>query len=255
METNVCYQGDCLEVMKDIPDNSIDCIITSPPYNKGYWSKNRNMNNGFKSFNHKNSTTIKTKCRRITYGNFDDNLTPEEYKKQQIKLLEECLRVLKDTGSIFYNHIDILSEHQTIHPKFVYNFPIKQIIIWNRKNTPKLDKSYFFPITEYIYWIQKTKTSRTKFNRKKAIFNSNVWNISPATKNCFPAPFPEQLVENCLLTTTDENDIVLDPFAGSGTTGVACKNTNRNFILIEQDEKYCDIIKERVGCDIIIPPH
>ena len=75
--------GDCLEVMKTFPDNSIDLIITSPPYNKGYWSKNRNMNNGFKSFNHKNSTTIKTKSRRITYGEFDDNLSPEDYEKQQ----------------------------------------------------------------------------------------------------------------------------------------------------------------------------
>jgi len=54
-----------------------------------------------------------------------------------------------------------------------------------------------------------------------------------------------------IYNNTNEGDLVLDNVAGSGTTGVACKNTNRNFILIEQDEKYCDIIKERVGCEII----
>ena len=71
---------------------------------------------------------------------------------------------------MFYNHIDILSEHQTIHPLFVYKFPLKQIIIWNRKNTPKLDKSYFLPVTEYIFWIQKSKDSRVKFKRKNGKF-------------------------------------------------------------------------------------
>ena len=239
--------GDCLDVMKGFPDNSIDLIITSPPYNKGYWSKNRNMNNGFKSFNHKNSTTIKTKSRRITYGEFDDNLSPEDYEKQQRDVINECLRVLKPTGSLFYNHIDILSQHQTIHPKYIYDFPLKQIIVWNRKNTPKLDKSYFFPITEYIYWIQKTKTSRTFFNRKLAKFNSNVWNISPDTKNKFPAPFPIDIVDNCINTCCPENGVVLDPFAGSGTTGLSAKNLNRNYILIEKEPEYIDIINKRLN--------
>lgn len=244
---NKIIQGDCLEIIKGIPDNSVDCIITSPPYNKGYWSKNRNINNGFKSLNHKNSTTIKTKSRRITYGDFDDNLTPKDYEKQQRDLLNECIRVIKDSGSIFYNHIDILSQHQTIHPKYVYDFPVKQIIIWNRKNTPKLDKSYFFPINEYIFWIQKTPTSRTKFNRKQSLFNSNIWDISADVKNKFPAPFPEKLAINCILSTTNEGDTILDPFAGSGTVGKVAQELNRNYILIEREPEYIKIIKERVS--------
>ena len=104
---NKILQGDCLEKLKELPDESVDLVITSPPYNKGYWSKNRNMNNGFQSFNHKSPTIIKTKSRRITYGNFDDNLTPEDYEKQQRDVLKECIRIIKPTGSIFYNHIDI----------------------------------------------------------------------------------------------------------------------------------------------------
>lgn len=229
--------GDCLEIMKDIPDNSVDLIVTSPPYNKGYWSINRNVNN---------YSFYKTKSRRIQYGDFDDNLTPDEYEKQQIEFLKECIRVIKPTGSIFYNHIDILHNHQTIHPKWVYEFPVKQIIIWNRKNTPKLDKSYFFPINEYIFWIQKSPKSRVKFNRKLALFNKNIWDINPDKSNSFPAPFPIEIPTNCILTTIDENDIVLDPFMGSGTTGVACKNLNRNFIGIELDKNYFKMAKERI---------
>ena len=119
--------------MSKIDDNFVDLIVTSPPYNKGYWSSNRNVNNGFK-----------TKSRRIEYDNFNDNLKPEEYIKIQKKIIEECLRILKPTGSLFYNHQPIQKLHQEINPLYIYDFPLKQTIIWNRKNTPKIDKSYFF---------------------------------------------------------------------------------------------------------------
>lgn len=239
-------QGDCIEKLKEMEDNSVDLIVTSPPYNKGYWSKNRNVQNGFTSINHPNSKTIKTKCRRIVYGDFDDNLKPEEYEKQQREVIKECLRILKPTGSLFYNHIDLFYLHQTIHPKWVYDFPLKQIIVWNRKNTPKLDKSYFFPITEYVFWIQKEKTSRVFFNRKEAIFNKSVWELSPDTKNKFPAPFPLELPENCIKCCCPEGGVVLDPYCGSGTTGLASLKQNKKFIGIELNEEYIKIAEERL---------
>ena len=235
METNKIYNEDCIQGLKKLPDKSVNLIVTSPPYNKGFWSSNRNMNNGFK-----------TKSRCIDYGEFSDNLKPEEYDLWQKELISECLRVLKDNGSLFYNHIPIQKEHQEIFPKFVFDFPIKQVIIWNRKNTPKLDKSYFFPTIEYIFWIQKSKTSRTKFNRKNAIFNSSVWEISPDVKNKFPAPFPRELPLNCILSCTDEGDVVLDPFMGSGTTALACVETKRKYIGFEISPEYCKIIEDRI---------
>ena len=119
-------------------------------------------------------------------------MLPDEYKKWQSEILRKCLSIITEDGSIFYNHIDILREHQTIHPLFVYDFPLKQIIIWNRRNSPKLDKSYFVPVNEYIFWLQKTKTSRTKFNRKVAKFKTNIWDFQPDKKNNHPAPFPEE---------------------------------------------------------------
>jgi site-specific DNA-methyltransferase (adenine-specific) len=229
------FNADCMDILPLIPDNSVDLVITSPPYNKGFWSRNRNTNNGFK-----------TKSRRITYGEFDDNLKPNDYEEQQRIILTELCRIIKPNGSIFYNHIDILYKHTTIHPKYIYDFPLKQIIIWNRKNTPKLDKSYFFPINEYIFWIKKDINSIPKFDRKKAIFQKNIWDITPATKNDFPAPYPLDLVKNCILSTTNENDIVLDCFNGSGTTCLGAKELNRKFIGIEKEVKYYDLAVARV---------
>jgi len=234
-ENGILYKGDCIEIMNKFKDESINCVVTSPPYNKGYWSRNRNPNNGFK-----------TKSRRIDYGVFDDCMYPEDYTKWQENVINQCLKILKDDGSMFYNHIDILREHQTIHPLFVYKFPLKQIIIWNRKNTPKLDKSYFLPVTEYIFWLQKTKKSRTKFNRKEAKFKTNVWGFNYDRKNTHPAPFPEELPNNCILTTTNENDIVLDPFMGSGTTAVVAEKLNRRWVGIELSEEYCEVTKQRL---------
>ena len=227
MEINKIYNEDCLETMKKIQDNSVNCIVTSPPYNKGYWSKNRNINNGFK-----------TKSRCINYGNFDDNLNPEIYETQQKKVIKECLRILKDDGSMFYNHIDILHNHNTIHPNFIYDFPVKQIIIWNRKNTPKLDNSYFYPIHEYIFWLKKSKECKPYFERNNSPMNKSIWNITPATQNEHPAPFPIKLAKNCILMTTKKNDLIYDPYMGSGTTAKASKELNRNYIGSELNKYY-----------------
>jgi len=219
MELNKIYNESCIDTLFRMKDNSVDIIITSPPYNKGYWSSNRNTNNGFK-----------TKSRRIEYDRYVDNVLPNEYEDFQKQVITECLRVLKETGSLFYNHQPIQKNHQELNPKYIYDFPLKQTIIWNRKNTPKLDKSYFFPTIEWIFWIQKNTKSRVKFNRKKALHTSSIWEIPPDTKNNFPAPFPESLVENCILSCTDEGDVVYDPFMGSGTTALVAKKLNRKYI-------------------------
>lgn len=232
---NKIIAGDNLDVMKMLQSNSVDTIITSPPYNKGYWSRNRNPNNGFR-----------TKARRIDYDNFDDKMNPDDYEKWISKVIEECLRVLKPTGSLFFNHTDILREHQTHFPSFILDFPLKQIIIWNRKNTPKLDKSYFFPINEWVFWLQKTPTARTYFDRKKATHQKNIWEISPEKNNNHPAPFPLELPLNIIQATTPEGGLVLDPFCGSGTTCLAAKQLGRNYLGIDVSEVYCEEARRRI---------
>lgn len=233
-------QGNCLDLIKDIADDSIDLVVTSPPYNKGYYVGDSAVN----------PNAISVKTSNIVYGDFKDNLEPDEYERQQRELLSELVRVIKPTGSIFYNHCDVLYQKHTIHPKWVYDFPLRQVIVWDRSATMKLGESYFLPITEYIYWIQKGDSSPVKFNRKNAMFNSCIWKMQPDKANKFPAPFPIDLPLNCILSCTDENDLVLDTYSGSGTTALACNQTNRNFIGFELNPEYVKMSQERANSTI-----
>ena len=235
MELNKIYNEDCLETMAKMPDNFVDLIITSPPYNKNYYTKNKKIQiNDICNF------------RKINYDSYDDNLHPKDYESWQIKILKECCRVLKDNGSIFYNHMDILNNHNTIHPSFIYNFPIKQILIWDRMNTPKLDNNYFFPIYEYVFWIKKTKKSKTKFIRKESAFKKSIIRLSPDIKNNHPAPFPLQLPNNFILSCTNKDDLIYDSFMGSGTTAISAIINDRSFIGSEVSKNYIEIANNRL---------
>ena len=225
--------GDCLMEMKKIPDCSVDLVVTSPPYNKGFYDK------------HTPSKTDVWKQRNISYGAYKDNRMPEDYIKWQTDCIKEMVRIIKPNGSIFYNIKPVIANHRLVFPTYVFDFNIRQQIIWNRKSTPQLAPIRFFPTTEIIYWITKTNI-QPKFQRKGLLFDKEVWELSPKPMKEHPAPFPIELPTNCIIATTNENDIVLDPFMGSGTTGVACKNLNRNFIGIEIDKGYFEIAKQRI---------
>ena len=93
METDIIYNEDCLETLAKMEDNSIDLIVTSPPYNKGFYTKLTENENWHSA---------------IDYDNYNDALEPKEYENWQKKIISECLRVLKPSGSLFYNHKDNL---------------------------------------------------------------------------------------------------------------------------------------------------
>jgi modification methylase len=222
--------GDCFQKLKELGDNTIDLVVTSPPYNKNYWLRNRNQKGK----------------RIITYDSITDSLTPTEYIKQQTEVLNELVRVIKPTGSIFYNHIDIFHKHNTIHPSYVYNFNVKQVIVWDRGNTPKLDKSYFLPTTEWLFWIKKDWNSIPYFDKSKCEHKKNIWRINKEKGNPHPAAFPIELVDNIVKSCSEEGSVVLDCYMGSGTTAVSCKKLNRNFIGIEISKDYIEMTNKRL---------
>jgi site-specific DNA-methyltransferase (adenine-specific) len=222
--------GDCLEILKTIPDDSIDLVVTSPPYNKNYWLRNRNQKGK----------------RIITYDSIDDMMEPNEYVLNQKNILNELIRVIKPTGSIFYNHIDIFHKHTTIHPSYVYEYPLKQIIVWDRGNTPKLDKSYYLPTTEYFFWIKKTKDAIPYFDRSKSIHKKNIWRINKEKNNPHPAPFPLEIVDNIIQGCSKENDVIMDCYLGSGTSCISAIKNNRHFIGIDISKSYLEMTKERI---------
>ena len=228
--------GDCLEMMKKIPDNSIDCIVTSPPYNK------IGLNGGKKYTYSKGCTWTRV---NIEYNSYDDNMNEDDYQAWQINVLNECYRILKDDGSLFYNHKIRRLNGNAVFPIFALNSKLNlhQMIIWERAGSCDLNEEYLFPNTELVFWLSKNKPRCFK---KESEFRNEVWRIVPKACSYHPAPFPIQLVKNCVLLSTKEGDTVLDPFAGSGTTGVVCKSLKRKFIGIEIDEKYCDIARQRI---------
>lgn len=223
-------QGDCLTELKKIDSNIVDLVCTSPPYNKNYWLRNRNQKGK----------------RIITYDTFSDTLEPEEYVRTQKEILNELVRIIKPTGSIFYNHIDILHKHNTIHPSYVYEYNVKQVIVWDRGNTPKLDKSYFLPTTEWIFWIKKDWDSVPYFNKSLASHKKNIWRINKEKNNPHPAPFPEELVDNIVKSCCPENGLILDCYNGSGTTAVVAQKNNMEYIGIDISEQYIEMTKDRL---------
>lgn len=225
--------GDSLDELKKIDDESISCIVTSPPYNKkGLIGKVKPGNQVWKKFN-------------IDYNSYGDDLKEDDYKNWMVQILDEMYRVLKKDGSIFFNHKPRRHNNKVYLPTdFISKskLDLYQLIIWNRLSSPNIRKDVLLPCTEHIYWLTKSKPKVFKNNVDKQ-FHSEVWIINPDKNTQHPAPFPQKLVENCILLSTEENDVVLDPFLGSGTSGIVASRLNRNFIGIEIDEKYMGLSK------------
>ena len=215
----------CLNAMSKLLDNSIDLIITSPPYNLG-----NNHHTGNKR-----------------HQAYNDNLPETEYQKEQLEFLNKCFKILKEEGSLIYNHKNRIKNGVQISPYewiFKSNFFIKQEIVWINRSQ-NFDKIRFYPFTERLYWL--TKKPKTKlFNaiNHYDVFDYKEWK-PVGTKNNHTRAFPEKMVED-VLKCFPTSKVVLDPYMGSGTTGVVCKNLNRDFIGIELDKDYFNIAKERI---------
>jgi len=237
---NVTYQlhqQDCLEWMQQQPDALIDTILFSPPYNK------KGLRGGVKTCENI------WKGSNIDYATYDDNLTEAAYHEWQIKIVNECHRIIKPTGSIFYQHKIRNWDRKGSHPMEWLSKSCAQFyqeIVWHRKSTMAMDERYLFNTTERIYWFCKAKPAVYKQQVDEA-YRSDVWAITPERQQGHPAPFPEQLVENCILLTTQPGDLVYDPFAGSGTTLLVAERLGRNSAGTEIDSNYIAISQKRIA--------
>lgn len=206
-------QGDCLELMKDIPDGSVDMILTDPPYGMEFQS-------GYRTIRYEK---IKGDHSLYWLGDFVD----------------EIFRVSKNNTAHYifcsFHHIDKFK--QAIEKKF----KVKNILTWVKNNTSMGDlRGDFAPKTEFIIFFHK---GRRIINGKR---DSNVLEFKRTGNKLHPTQKPIDMTEYLIGKFSDEGELILDPFMGSGTTGVACKNLNRNFIGMELDETYFNIAKERI---------
>lgn len=238
------YQGDCMEIMKQIPDKSVDCVVTSPPYWKGF-----EYEAYFNSY--------------------------KQYLDWCKLWLAETKRVLAPNGTLWLNVIN--DSEITIRAFEMMEIATRELmyklhdtIIWYRYNQqPANTNRQLTNQCEYIFMLRHTSAGvelnkDLAYNLHPEIFKTknvgNVWELPfnsgkqhntgfgrKETKSKWGhSGFPVELPETCIALSTKENDTVLDMFMGSGTTGVACKHLNRSFIGIELDQNYFNIAKERI---------
>ena len=250
--------GDCLEQMKDIPDNSVDLTVTSPPYDN------------LRSYN----------------GNNDKwNASVWE------SVITDLFRITKDGGIVVWIVADATikgSETGTSFRQALYfmdcGFNLHDTMIYKKTKFPPIDPTTAYRYTgcfEYMFVFskgkpkccnyikekckhagkravsyQRSENDKLRYDRKEKNKNHivndykikcNVWEYASCSVNGHPAPFPEQLVNDHIISWSNEGDIVLDPFMGSGTTGKMAVLNGRNFIGIELDDKYFEIAKRRIS--------
>ena len=251
IEPNNIYLGDCLEVMKDIKDEYIDLTVTSPPYD------NLRTYNGY-SWDFEN---IAKELFRITkQGGVvvwvvgDQTIKGSETGTsfRQALYFKECGFNLHDT-MIYAKNNPIPLTHNRYEQQFEYMFILS-------KGKPKTFNPIMIKCKTSGAYTNRRKTGRVKEaaarNRDEITITKsekqkgNIWSYITGSKKGetgnHPAPFPEALVKDHIISWSSENDTVLDPFMGSGTTGKACKLLNRKFIGIEISEEYFELAKKRI---------
>ena len=225
MELTGFYNMDCMEGMKQVPDNSIDLVITSPPYNLG--SEHHTGGKRFKAYN-----------------TYNDDLPEPDYQKWQTDFLNEVFRILKMDGSVFYNHKNRIRDGKQITPYewiLKSELTIKQELVWFNRSQ-NFDKVRFYPMTERVYWLSKTE--KTRFTNQINHHDLFEW-ASVGTNKEHKRAFPISMVKD-ILKCFPSGGLVLDPFSGSGTVGIACHDLGFEYLGFELDPDYYRMATERL---------
>ena len=237
--------GDALLLLKKIEPQSIDMIFADPPY--------------FLSGD--GITCSGGKMVSVNKGKWDEKISIKEKHQFNKKWIRECKKVLKDDGTIWISGTmhNIYSIGMALEEE---GFKIINNITWKKLNPPpNISCRAFVHSTETVLWAKKDiSKAKHKFNYDvmKKLNNNNqmkdVWETSlskPSEKKCgkHPTQKPIELLEKIILASTDENDLILDPFNGSGTTGIVANRLNRKYIGIEKEKEYLDLTIKRKECD------
>ena len=237
--------GDALLLLKKIEPQSIDMIFADPPY--------------FLSGD--GITCSGGKMVSVNKGKWDEKISIKEKHQFNKKWIRECKKVLKDDGTIWISGTmhNIYSIGMALEEE---GFKIINNITWKKLNPPpNISCRAFVHSTETVLWAKKDiSKAKHKFNydvMKKLNNNKqmkDVWETSltkPSEKKCgkHPTQKPVELLEKIILASTDENDLILDPFNGSGTTGIVANRLKRKYIGIEKEKEYLDLTIRRKECD------
>lgn len=242
------------EQMSQIDDKTVDLVVTSPPYNIDIQYGNK---------------TSKGKVVESKGVKYEDKMSEDDYRAMLKKVFDECKRVIKDDGSIWINIKNRVIDGVIVPPFWILDMfsdmYLKNLIVWNFDWGGSTNKR-FAPRYEFVFWFVKDKNNY-KFNlddvkipalnyrpdRYKTQFKNptDVWRISMVSGNfeertAHPAQYPEELIERIILAGSNQGDIILDPFMGSGTTAVVAKKLKRHYLGYEILEEYCNMANERL---------
>ncbi len=244
IEINRIYCGNCLKLMEQIEDESIDCVLTSPPYNIG-----------------------------MNYDFYNDNLNWDEYYNFINKWLEFTFRILKNSGRL----IIVLPENkkEPIYQKIInlainvgFNYHINIVWYKNKITNRSAWGSWLSPSApmvqppfEYITILYKGNYKKedkidkiSDLTKKEFIeWTFGLWTIKDGDRiKGHPATFPIELPKRCIKLFTYVDDLILDTFCGCGSVPIMCKLLNRRFIGIELSKEYCDIANKRLAQEVLI---
>lgn len=236
------YQGDCLRLLESIPDEAVDTIFADPPYF---------LSNG-------GITCHAGKMVSVNKGAWDKSKGPQKDHLFNLAWLSQCQRILKPNGTLWVSGTSHII-HSVGYAMQCLGYKLLNDITWVKKNPPpNLSCRYFTHSTETIIWSSKNADSKHRFNYDlmKTIAGGkqmkSVWLMDTPSKQekqfgKHPAQKPVALLERILLASTVEQNLVLDPFMGSGTTALAAIRLKRKFRGIELDSRCLDIAIKRVN--------
>lgn len=234
-------KGDCLEFLTNIPDKSIDLVVTDPPYileteGAGFFGKKSD------------EYSMKYKGKKAyTWGG-------ERYVMKEINgmkdgfsedIMNELCRVMKKINVYFFcsqKQIPILYKFFVENKKCNWN-----LICWHKTNPIPACGNKYLSDSEYIMFFREKGVKINGTFETKFTYYVTKANMEDKRKYGHPTIKPLEIVKNFIINSSNENDTILDCFMGSGTTGVACKALNRNFIGIEKDEKYFEVAQNRIN--------
>lgn len=229
------YLGDSFELLGAMRANSIDCVVTSPPYNQFI---DRLSGGGMH----------KRLAESFAARSYPDALNEREYQGQQLRMLDELGRLIRPTGSVFYNHKPRWRDGVMIHPLDWVGrcrLKLRQEIVWAKNGAIALNARMFGPSDERVYWLVDP-SGRHKWDQSQ-VGHLTVWKLCKVGGHAKHAcPFPEEIPRRAIAATTDVGDVVLDPYAGTGTTIAVAMRMGRRAIGVERDERFAEAAAERV---------
>lgn len=234
------YHGDCREVLASLGNDSVDVVVTSPPYNTLPTSGKASGLHG------ERKSGVNVWLEKSAAGYFDHRPEPE-YQEWLRGIVSECLRVSR--GLVWVNHKTRYRDGLAVHPVRFLPFDLYAEVIWDRGGSMALNCKRYAPSHETILGYGRPHTWNDSLNGL-----CSVWRIAADRGNDnHPCAFPESLPNRLIASSSNPGETVFEPFCGAGTTLRAAKNLGRKAIGCEIEERYCEIAANRLRQEVLFP--